>query len=855
MSKRRAKKVLLIGWDAADWKVINPLMDQGLMPTLEGLVNNGVIGNLATLDPPLSPILWTSIATGKLGDKHGILGFVEPDPEKMSIRPVFGSSRKVKAIWNILSQNGIKSNVIGWWPSHPAEPINGVMVSNFYQKINTVYGQPSPLPPNAIFPKEFEEILTELRIHPAEITEAHVIPFIPGARKENAEQLQRGLSMISNILSQAASIHNAATWAMQNTDWEFMAVYHDAVDHFCHGFMKYHPPQRKGIPDKVFEMFKDVVGSAYRYHDMMLQRMIDLAGKDTTVLVISDHGFHSDHLRPNKLPKEPAGPAHEHSQFGIFCLTGPGILKDERVYGATLLDIAPTLLTLFGLPVGKDMDGKPLVQVFEEKVEPDYIESWEGVAGDSGMHPGNMQEDPWAAQEAMNQLIALGYVEDPGADKKKAMENTRRESNFYLSRILMYRKQYDKAAELLEKVFAEDQQIRYGLSLITCYQSMRKVPEFRATLEKVKLLEGANMVQLDLMEASLLLLEYKPRKALVILQAAEQKAGHMPVLHVQIGRIYLRTHHFEDAQRAFVHALELDPRYAAAHHGLAVSYLRTNKFEEAAESCLNAIGLQYYYPLAHYHLGEALMNLEDYEKSAEAFEICCTLMPGNRRAHLWLIQLYEEKLQQPQKAEEHRRFVAEKIKGTITIVSGLPRSGTSMMMQMLAAGGVEILTDKIREPDDNNPHGYYEYEKVKKLLTDSNWIDEANGKAVKIIAQLLFNLPARFDYKIIFMQRDMAEILRSQQIMLGKKVAVEKQAYPIVLAEAFKKQLEKAEASIKRMPNAEVLYVDYASVIENPLEIAETIAEFLGEDMNTEKMAEAVDKQLYRNKTDVKVSG
>ena len=148
MSKRKAKKVLVIGWDAADWKIINPLMDQGLMPTLEGLVNNGVIGNLATLDPPLSPILWSSIATGKLGDKHGILGFVEPDPEKMTIRPVLGSSRKVKAIWNILSQNGIKSNVIGWWPSHPAEPINGVMVSNFYQKSHEQYGKSITAAPN-----------------------------------------------------------------------------------------------------------------------------------------------------------------------------------------------------------------------------------------------------------------------------------------------------------------------------------------------------------------------------------------------------------------------------------------------------------------------------------------------------------------------------------------------------------------------------------------------------------------------------------------------------------------------------------------------------------------------------------
>jgi hypothetical protein len=226
-------------------------------------------------------------------------------------------------------------------------------------------------------------------------------------------------------------------------------------------------------------------------------------------------------------------------------------------------------------------------------------------------------------------------------------------------------------------------------------------------------------------------------------------------------------------------------------------------------------------------------------------------MPGNRRAHLWLIKLYEDKLNQPEKAEEHRRFIAEKIKGTITIVSGLPRSGTSMMMQMLDAGGASILTDKVRQADQNNPRGYYEYEKVKKMMTDVSWIEEANGKIIKVVAPLLQNLPNKYDYKIIFMRRDMPEILRSQQIMLGQKATVEKQAYPIVLAEAFNKQLEKAEAMFKRMPNAEVLYVDYASAIENSEETAETVAEFLGEDLDIGKMVEAVDETLYRNKSGV----
>ena len=127
------KKVLVIGWDAAEWKVIMPLIQQGKMPAFARLMSRGVHGKLQTLDPPLSPMLWTSIATGFRADTHGIGGFIEPTPDGENLRPVTSTSRKVKAIWNILNQEGYKSNVLAWWPSNPVEPINGVMLSNLYQ--------------------------------------------------------------------------------------------------------------------------------------------------------------------------------------------------------------------------------------------------------------------------------------------------------------------------------------------------------------------------------------------------------------------------------------------------------------------------------------------------------------------------------------------------------------------------------------------------------------------------------------------------------------------------------------------------------------------------------------------------
>ena len=149
-NKPLTKKVLLIGWDAADWKIITPLMDAGEMPNLERLVNNGVMGNLATLYPVLSPMLWTSIATGKRGYKHGIHGFSEPDPGSAGVRPISNLGRKVKAIWNILHQQGMSSNVVGWWPSNPVEPINGVMVSDLYYKAGKASMNNWPLAPNTV---------------------------------------------------------------------------------------------------------------------------------------------------------------------------------------------------------------------------------------------------------------------------------------------------------------------------------------------------------------------------------------------------------------------------------------------------------------------------------------------------------------------------------------------------------------------------------------------------------------------------------------------------------------------------------------------------------------------------------
>ncbi len=188
--------------------------------------------------------------------------------------------------------------------------------------------------------------------------------------------------------------------------------------------------------------------------------------------------------------------------------------------------------------------------------------------------------------------------------------------------------------------------------------------------------------------------------------------------------------------------------------------------------------------------------------------------------------------------------MTQKTKNTIIIVSGLPRSGTSMMMQMLTAAGLTALTDDVRTKDISNPKGYFEYEKVKSLAQNADWLHLAQGKVLKVIAQLVPFLPNQFDYKIIMMHRDIKEILFSQQKMLGKDTAV----IPFALADIFTKQLLETEQFIVSHANMKVLPIHYKQVIDTPLEQAKTVASFLNMDLNMEALIDSIDQNLYRNK-------
>jgi hypothetical protein len=182
----------------------------------------------------------------------------------------------------------------------------------------------------------------------------------------------------------------------------------------------------------------------------------------------------------------------------------------------------------------------------------------------------------------------------------------------------------------------------------------------------------------------------------------------------------------------------------------------------------------------------------------------------------------------------------------IIIVSGLPRSGTSLMMQMLDKGGVPVVTDHIRTADQDNPRGYYEYERVKRIKEDVSWLPESRGKAFKMVSQLLYELPASERYGIIFMERDLDEMLISQEKMLAR---LNKPTAPRAAIErAFREHLRKVRGWLAGQANIEVLSVSYNNLVERPEEEAERVSAFLGGNADKESMSKTVDPLLYRNR-------
>lgn len=646
MTQFAEKKVLLIGWDAADWEMIDPLLQRGQMPALAQLIGRGVRGNLATIQPVLSPMLWTSIATGKRADKHGICGFTEPLPDASGIGPSRSTSRKCKAIWNILTQNGLKSNVVGWFATNPPEPINGVMVTD--QSLVSAQANFAP----TIHPAELADSLAELRVSPESLMADDLLPFIPRLAEIDLKQDDRPVKL-ARRLAKAASIQNIATSLIQTEPWNFMGVYFDAIDQFGHEFMPFHPPQMPGIADRDFELYQHVMAGCYRFHDMMLHALLQYVDSHTTVILVSDHGYESGHRRlsPEEGKHNPEGC---HRPFGIACLQGPAIKENQRLYGATILDVTPTVLALLGLPIGGDMDGRPWLEIFRQPVKPERIFGWEGVHDDqAGLHRSEIRQDPAEAAQAIRQLVELGYIAPPAEDVQQRVRDTIRCNKMNLVRALFDGPRMAQAVPLLQELIAEQTDEWCILTLARCHLALGQLQDAQTNLGSVAPETRASPT-VQLLLAELAFAQGNKDAALAHVKAAGVNGSMPHLLGTQVGHAFLRLEHWDDAAAAFSRSLQAEPDNPAALDGLAAVHLARGEWSDAVDKALEAVGLAHFYPEAHFHLAVGLERSGQTREAIAAFETALGLGYSPALLHRHLMELYQPL--DAAKAAEHQRL-------------------------------------------------------------------------------------------------------------------------------------------------------------------------------------------------------
>ncbi|MFM7074874.1 MAG: alkaline phosphatase family protein [Planctomycetaceae bacterium] len=927
-----ASKVLLVGWDAADWKVIRPLLAAGMMPNLAGLMARGVHGNIATLYPALSPTLWTSIATGKRPPKHGVLGFTEPSRDGAAVRPVTVLSRKTKALWNILAQEGKRSIVVGWWPSFPAEPIPGAMVSNHFQQVpDDPEADLPPLAPGVVSPARVVEAIADLRVRPAEIPLEVLRMFVPRA-DEVDQETDKSLHDLARILAETLSIHAAATDLIEHEPWDFAAVYFDTIDHASHRFMPFHPPRQRRVGEREFELYKDVVASVYRHHDAMLGRYLELAGPDAHVLVISDHGFHSDEQRPQWIPVEPAGPAAEHRHLGIVVMAGPGLRRGERIHGSSVLDVAPTVLALLGLPVGDDMDGQAQVQAWEEPPVVRRIPSWDDVPGSDGRHPPDARHDARAAAAQLEQLVALGYVAPLPDDRAAAVRETVRELDYNLARALADGGAPHEAIPLLERLWDEwPEEHRFAIHLLEYLARCGRTADRRRVLdtlrpraERLAAEAAERLAALPASSAADAVAARQPeaRRGQYERRRLVQLAGGLALVREDIDQAILEgdraaaelrlrrmiagigvSAEFRFAQTAFAvsrlvrlggheEALPIVERLLEAdreHPGLraleAEIHFRRRDWQRVVTAAADALGLVYFNPRVHLLLGLALARQGRREDAVNELLVSLRQHPAQPRALLALERLHAH---DPLRALEYRRRAADvrgrlrerrraqggiatpaeapgydfaarcaaepgpgAVRGDeVLVVSGLPRSGTSMLMRVLERGGVPLLVDRVRGPDDSNRLGYYEYEPVKSLastgVSERGWLAGARGRAVKVVAPLLRHLPPGSPTRVIVLHRPLGQVLASQEAMKARLGTVAGATSATVLARQFGAEMERIDALVAARPAWQVLHVSYERMLADPEGECRRIGRFLAAPFDAAAAATAVEASQRR---------
>jgi tetratricopeptide (TPR) repeat protein len=644
------------------------------MPNLAKLRARGVWGPIQTLaELPISPVVWTSVATGKVPSKHGVTWFLVDQPDGKRV-PVRSHNRKVKALWNVLAERGLTPIVLGWWATYPAEDVGkGIVISDalgFHGFGRTAREDDSQgkTYPVGLF-AEMDALMPPLQQISPEFAARfmHLTPeeyrkrrFDPGQQPEPDPTNPIHLFQEYAVTAQG---YEAIAEKLLTHPYDLFLVYFEQVDSLSHLFMKFAPPKLDWVDPEGFERYRDVVTEWYVYQDELLGRLLAKIDLDTTaVLVMSDHGFKSGARRIHSEQVVDLRTAHlQHEPDGILVVAGPHIRRGGKVEGASVLDVAPTVLHYLGLPVAKDMDGAVLQSVFEPEFEAshplEYIASYESGEPAPPTAVAKEPADEKQVAENVAALETLGYVQKGGSEaagaKGAGSESGAAgaagpdspEIHNNLGRTLAAAGKLDEADAEFQKALELAPNDADALLNMGTVASLRGNPVRAEYLVKQALranpdhtLALARLAELrrdagDLEEATRLF-----REALKIDDVN-------PELYLGLGDVLQRGGHYKEAEAAFRRVLELDPDSFAAHYDLGVTALQQQQSKEAIAEFDKALAIDPDHPLAaaaHNNIGTVELDLGDRAAAVAAFEKAAKQSPVLFEARFNLGSLYLE---------------------------------------------------------------------------------------------------------------------------------------------------------------------------------------------------------------------
>jgi len=544
-------QVLLVGIDSADWDLIDPLLQQGRLPHLARLRSEGAWAVLRSDVPTLSPLLWTTVVTGRPPDEHGVVDFVMLDPATGAQTPIASSFRKVKALWNILTEAGRTVGVVGWWATWPAEPVEGVLVSDrvAFSLFHYDDGERSQ---GVTYPPSYVDRVAELRVEAAAIGLRQLQRFAAVSQEDfdtsttllqqgGPESYQHPVASLRKILASTATYHKIALDLLQRGQPSWFAVYYQGLDEVNHRFAHLLPPPHPLSEPGARRAYGGVVEAFYEYQDELLGELLAVISSETFVMVLSDHGFAHGAERPRDLlPYVEAGrPGRWHTLEGIWLLHGPEVLPG-KLADVRLDQITPTVLRLLDLPLADDMPGAPL----EAALTPEFLSRHPvrrraTYEGGSTAALGVPSLAPVAQEEMLTRLRSLGYL-GPDAGGSPVPGGGTMSANYHtnLASIFAGRGERERARQEFE-------------------QALQLMPEHPGAV--------GGLVQLDLMEGRL---EDALQSARRLVQRSDP--GLNPVFYFLTAYLFVETGRVDDGLEFYDDLARRRPQVSQVFTGLGL---------------------------------------------------------------------------------------------------------------------------------------------------------------------------------------------------------------------------------------------------------------------------------------------